>query len=91
MLKYVVLLNVDEPDRWCQWHSGPTERYYKSPIFDKEDDANKWRDEKLKEYPDSSINKYDYRKKYYINISVLAFDEEKSKDFPNFLDKWIQF
>ena len=46
-------------------------------------DPERW--EKLKkEY-------YDYRKKYYINISVLAFDEEKSKDFPNFLDKWIQF
>lgn len=91
MLKYVVILRVDKPKLWSQWHSGSTERYYKSPIFENEEEANKWRDEKLKEYPDSSINKYDYEKKYYINISVLAFDEEKSKDFQNFLNKWIPF
>ena len=47
MLKYVALLKVDEPALWSQWHSGPTARYFKSPIETDKKKVEQWlRDEK---------------------------------------------
>ena len=86
MLKYVALMRIDKPDLWCQWHSGSTACYFKSPIFESSLEAEKWLQENLEKYPNSTVNTKIANKKYYIFTTIIAFDDKESKNINTFLD-----
>ena len=91
MLKYVAIISVDKPALWSTWHSRPTNRLFTSPISDSKEDVQKWLDEKLEEYPDARINEARPDKEYYIQKTIIAFDEDESEDTEYFLNKLIRF
>lgn len=89
MLNYVALLRVDTPSSWGQWHSWPTERYYKSPISTDKSEAETWLTNELSKYPDACINAYIPGKEYLIYTTIIAFDVEESNNVEMFLNKSI--
>ncbi len=91
MLKYVALLKVDEPALWSQWHSGPTARYFKSPIETDKKKVEQWLRDEKKKYPNARVNSSIADKKYIIYTTVIAFDEQESKNIETFLKAWISF
>lgn len=91
MLKYVALLKVDQPRLWSEWHSGSTERYFKSPIETDKEKVEAWQKEELKKYPNARINESIADKDYLIYTSIFAFDDEKSNNVEKFLNSWIPF
>lgn len=91
MMKYVALLNVDKPERWGHWHGGPTAQYYKSPIETDKRKAEKWLEEELKKYPDATINGGPANREFFIRTTVIAFDDNETKDFEGFLEHGMVF
>jgi len=91
MLKYIALMMVDRPQLWSQWHSGPTSQYYKSPVETNKKEVQKWLKDKLKEYPNANVNSSHINKEYYIRTTVIAFDDEETKDFEDFLSHGMIF
>ena len=91
MLKYVALLKVDRPKSWGQWHSGPTARYFKSSVETDKEIVEKWLQKELEKYPDARVNESIADKEYLIYTTVIAFDEQETKDLETFLESWIPF
>lgn len=91
MLKYVALLRVDQPKLWSRWHSGSTERYYKSSIEEEKNKVEEWLKKELTKYPNARINERIADKEYLIYTTILAFDEQESDNFLEFLNRWIPF
>lgn len=90
-MKYIALMAVDRPELWCQWTSGPTVQYYKSPVEDEKKKAQDWLRETLKKYPNARVNGGPADKKYYIRTAIVAFDEKESKNFTDFLKHAMVF
>ncbi len=91
MLKYVALLRVDKPKLWGEWHSGPTERYFKSSIEVDKEKVDKWLKDELKKYPNARINDTMADKDYIVHTSIIAFDEKESSNVETFLKMWIRY
>lgn len=91
MLKYVSILRVDQPKLWSQWHSGSTERYFKSPIETDKNKVEDWLKTELEKYPNARINENISDRDYFIHTSIIAFDDEKSNNIEGFLEKWIPY
>lgn len=91
MLNYVALLKVDQPKLWSKWHSGPTARYFKSPIETDKEKVETWQKKELEKYPNARINEHIADRDYFIYTSIIAFDDEKSNDVEQFLNSLIPF
>lgn len=91
MLKYVALLKVDQPELWSVWHSGPTARYFKSPIETDKEKVEQWLRDELKKYPNARVNNSTADKKYIIYTTIIAFNEKESENVERFLEKCIPF
>lgn len=89
MLKYVALLKMDQPRLWGQWHSGPTAKYFKSPIEIDKKKVEEWLDTEKEKYPNARINNSNADKDYIIYTTIIAFDENESENVNEFLKAWI--
>lgn len=91
MLKYVALLKVDKPKLWSEWHSLPTEQYFKSPIETDKEKVVAWQKKELEKYPNARVNERMADRDYLIYTSIIAFDNEKSTNVEEFLNAWLPF
>lgn len=91
MLKYVALMKVNQPQLWSQWHSTPTERYFKSPVDTDKTVVQKWLRDEKKKYPNARVNSNLADKKYSIYTTIIAFDDKESKNVEMFLNELIPF
>lgn len=91
MLKYVALLEVDQPALWSGWRQAPSARYFKSPIEEDKKKVEKWLRDEKKKYPNARVNSSLTDKKYFIHTAIIAFDDKESKNFETFLNRLIPF
>ena len=91
MLKYVALMRVDKPELWTQWHSSPTERYFKSPVLTDKTLVENWLRDEMKKYPNARVNISRADKEYLIYTTIIAFNDEESENVEMFLDRLIPF
>ena len=90
-MKYVACMSIDKPEYWSQWHSGPTNKLYRSKGYDTRQEAEVWICKQLNKFKAEDI---DYaigiaNKEYYINYMIIMADEKdleinKKKLFCNF-------
>lgn len=85
MLKYVALMRVDQPSLWSKWHSGSTARYCKSEIETDKEKVEKWLKDELEKYSNARINESKADRDYLIYSTIIAFDENESRNVETFI------
>lgn len=89
-MKYVALLRVEDTEICALWNCGLAETFYRSPVLDSRKEVENWLKERISSYGDSvCINKFDATKRYFMDDTIVCFDETESYNFENFLKAWI--
>lgn len=85
LMKKVVFISIDKPERWSEWHSGDTDTVYYSRFFDTENEVNEFKTKVKKDYPDSNLIDGKCSHEYFIKYVVLDFEENDAEGFKTLL------
>lgn len=92
-MKYIAILSIDEPSRWCEWHCGSTKWIDKSNLLNTKEEAEEFIKLKFQKWKElfqveddnniffgewSDYIKQNPKPHYIGHKSILAIDEEKS-------------
>ena len=78
---YVTFVSIDIRARWSQWHSGPTDTIYYSPMYQQREDAAKFIEHVRDDYPDSNLNGNPSGKYFIQSVTIPWANAIDSSDF----------
>ena len=67
---YLVLISIDKPEFWSQWHSGRTNRVYYTEFLSQEQ-VDDFVEDLRRMFPDSNLNVQGNKYKYHIKYTIL--------------------
>ena len=86
MMKKVVFISVDKPQRWHEWHSGSTDSVYRSDFMDTQEDVDRFVEQIKEDFPDSNLSDGSCAHEYYIQYIALDFNADDEAGFNTLCD-----
>lgn len=80
-MKYIVFVSIDNPKRWGEWHSGPTDFVYYSDFLETKAQADDFMEQVKKDYPDNNLIDGTAAHDNFIKYVVLQYDQNDKDGF----------